>query len=115
MWLLQNPANTVVWLLAALQTLTAPVSLVLDTSSFLQPLSKSIAPKLEAFWILLVVLAIVFGPVHKANILHLYTLPQGFRLEVLAFAAVVAGLLSATSVLIRKLLMQQTRCRVVHD
>lgn len=111
--LVQNPANTVTWLLAALQMLAAPTSLLIDTVAFQQALLKGITPKLQAFWVVLVVLGIVFGPVHTANILHLYVLPKWFRMKLLAFAAIVAVLLAATSLLTRHCLTQRQKRRVV--
>lgn len=53
---MQNPANTVAWLPASLQMLVAPISLLLDTRSFLQPLSNSTMQTLELFYVLLVTL-----------------------------------------------------------
>lgn len=105
--ILQNPANTVAWLLAALQVLTAPVSLLIDTAHFMQPLVRGTTLKLEAFWVLLVVLGVAFGPVRKANIFHLYMLPKQFRMELLALAVVVAVLLTAMSVLTRVIIRRR--------
>lgn len=109
---LQNPANTVAWLLAALQVLTAPVSLLIDTAHFMQPLIRGTTVKLEAVWVLLVVLGVAFGPVRKANIFHLYMLPKPFRLELLALAVIVAVLLTAMSVLTRVIIRRRQDCRV---
>ena len=89
------------WLLASFQMLVAPISLLLDTRSFLRPLSNSIMQTLELFYVLLVTLGLVFGPVRTANVFQLYILPQRFRLFSLAFMFVVSVLLTVVMLFTR--------------
>lgn len=89
---LQNPVNTYAWLTANFQLLGPVISLRVDTRLFVKPIYKTgFYIPVAIVYLILSILGILLGPVHKANILGLAIYPQHFRfqMEGLAVAAVV--------------------------
>ena len=108
---LQNPANTVVWLLSSIQVLVAPTTLLINTISF-TTLSKAVLV-LQLLYTVLILLGIAFGPVHRANALHLYVLPQSFRLQLLAYYAIGAVAMVVLMTMTRLLLKHNQQRKIV--
>lgn len=72
---LQNPVNTFAWLIANFELLGPVISLGVDTRLFVKPIYKTgfYIPVALAY-LILSVLSIMAGPVHRANIFHLVCL-----------------------------------------
>ena len=110
MMVLQNPANTVIWLLSSIQVLVAPTTLLINTISF-TTVSKAVLV-LQLFYTVLILLGIALGPVHGANALHLYVLPQSFRLQLLGYYAIGAVAMLVLMTITRLLLKHRQKRRI---
>ena len=110
---LQNPVVTAIWLTAMSQLLIRPLTLVADVNHYCQsPLhSKSFLGAL-CVWAILITLGMTAGPAHRANVFHLFLLPQVFRWQQLAFLLAASVLFGVAAKATKFVLARHQRQRV---
>jgi len=99
----QNPDNSVLWLSTMLQLIMIPVSLMTEVWPFCESL-LTCKPfvLLEFIYVVLILLGILVGPAHRANVFRLYLFPEGFRLQQLGIAAASGMVIGFTEHLLGK-------------
>ena len=114
--LLQNPVNTIAWLMVQLHLLSPLVVLVRDCAVFTMPPSrfKPLA-FLLVLWSLSVTVLTIAGPPIHANTFHLYVFPFSFRwrFQLFAMGAIIPYYVLLR--LVRRLLFKHERRRISSD
>ena len=111
--LLQNPVNTIAWLMVQFQLLGPLVVLVRDCAVFtMPPLRFKPLAFLLLLWSLLVTVVTIAGPPIHANVFRLCVFPFVFRwrLQLFAMGAIIPYIVLLN--LARRLLSRHEQCRI---
>ena len=110
---MQSPVATACWLSAMNQLMITPISLIVDVKAFCtSPYRNRFFLMMTLIYMSLSCLGVIAGPVHKANIFHLYLFPQSFRGTHLAILLSAAIGYAATMRVIKHIIKKHQQHRI---